>query len=152
MSVDAVLDTNVLLYAASKDPADRPKAAVGLHLLGTVNLGVPLQVVQEFFHNARIKARLAIDAEHGDRMVAALLQRPVVMTDVDLFAEARRLCRRYQIRYWDAAVLAACKRLGAATLYSEDLGDGQDYDGVKVVNPFKGAVRAQAVHDARRPG
>jgi predicted nucleic acid-binding protein len=137
MSVEAVLDTNVLLYAASKDPADRAKAAVGLRLLGTVNFGVPLQVVQEFFHNARVKARLAIDADHCDRMVAALLRRPRAATDVGLFAEARRLCRRYQVGYWDAAVLAAAKRLGAATLYSEDLSDGHDYDGVRIVNPFK---------------
>jgi len=138
MSVEAVLDTNVLLYAASKAPADRAKAAVGLRLLQTVDFGVPLQVVQEFFHNARIKARLAIDADYCDQMVSALLQRPVVTTDVDLFAEARRLCRRHHLRYWDAAVLAATKRLGATILYSEDLSDGQDYNGVKVINPFKG--------------
>ena len=136
MSVEAVLDANVLLYAASKDPADRAKAEVGLRLLATVDFGVPLQVVQEFFHNARIKARLAIDADHCDRMVAALLKRPMVVTDLALFDEARRVCRRYQLRYWDAAILAAAKRLGAATLYSEDLSHGQAYDGVRVVNPF----------------
>ena len=107
-------------------------------MLGTVDFGVPLQVVQEFFHNARVKARLAIEAEHCDRMVSALLQRPLVATDVDLFGEARRLCRRHQLRYWDAAIVAACKRLRAPTLYSEDFSDGQEYDGVRVVNPFKG--------------
>jgi predicted nucleic acid-binding protein len=138
MSVDAVLDTNILLYAASKDPADEAKAGIGLHLLGTVNFGVPLQVLQEFFHNARVKARLGIEADHCDRMIAALLKRPLVTTDVELFAEARRLCQRHQIRYWDAAVVVAATRLGATTLFSEDLGDGRDYDGVKVVNPFKG--------------
>jgi predicted nucleic acid-binding protein len=136
MSVEAVLDTNVLLYAASKDPADQAKAAIGMQLLETVNFGVPLQVVQEFFHNARVKARLAIEADHCDQMVAALLQRPTVPTDVALFAQARRMCRRHQLRYWDAAVLAAAKQLGASTLYSEDLSHGQVYDGVRVVNPF----------------
>lgn len=136
MSVEAVLDANILLYAASKDPADQAKAAIGLRLLGTVDFGVPLQVVQEFFHNARVKARLGIEVEHCDQMIAALLKRPVVTTDLEVFAEARRLCRRYQIGYWDAAVVAATKRLGATTLYSEDLGDGQEYDGVRVVNPF----------------
>jgi predicted nucleic acid-binding protein len=138
MSVDAVLDTNVLLYAASKDPADRHKAQAALGLLSTVNFGVPLQVLQEFFHNARVKARLAIDADHCDRMIQALLQRPVVVMDVGLFEDARRLCQRCQLRYWDAAVLAATHRLGARTLYSEDLSAGQSYGGVTVVNPFAG--------------
>jgi predicted nucleic acid-binding protein len=139
MSVEAVLDSNILLYAASKDPRDGAKAKVALRLLASVDFGVPLQVAQEFFHNARVKARLAIDPEHCDRMMDALLQRPLMTTDTDLFEAARQLYRRYRIGYWDAAVLAACARLGAGVLYSEDLNHGQDYGGVRVVNPFRGA-------------
>jgi predicted nucleic acid-binding protein len=139
MSVEAVLDSNILLYAASKDPRDSAKAKVALSLLASVDFGVPLQVAQEFFHNARVKARLAIDPRHCDRMMDALLQRPLLATDTELFAAARHLCRRYRIGYWDAAVLAACERWGAAVLYSEDLNHGQIYGGVRVVNPFRGA-------------
>jgi predicted nucleic acid-binding protein len=138
MSVEAVLDSNILLYAASKDPRDGAKAKLALRLLASVDFGVPMQVAQEFFHNARVKARLAIDAEHCDLMVDALLQRPLVATDTDLFEAARHLCRRYRIGCWDAAVLAACARLGAGVLYSEELNHGQDYAGVRVVNPFRG--------------
>ena len=47
----------------------------------------------------------------------------------------QRITERYQLRYWDAAIVAAAVRLGAPVLYSEDLNDGQTYDGVKVVNP-----------------
>jgi len=139
MSVEAVLDSNILLYAASKDPRDGAKAEVALRLLETVSFGVPLQVAQEFFHNARVKARLAIEPECCDKMIDALLKRPLLVTDTDLFKAARHLCRRYRIGYWDASVLAACKRLGAGVLYSEDLAHGQDYGGVRVVNPFRGA-------------
>jgi predicted nucleic acid-binding protein len=39
--------------------------------------------------------------------------------------------------YWDAAILAAVRRLGCHTAYSEDSSDGQNYDGVMFVNPFK---------------
>jgi predicted nucleic acid-binding protein len=138
MSVEAVLDSNILLYAASKDPRDGAKAKAALRLLGSVNFGVPMQVAQEFFHNARVKARLAIDPDHCDRMIGALLQRPLAATDTDLFEAARQLCRRYRIGYWDAAVLAACERLGAEVLYSEDLSHGQEYGGIRVVNPFRG--------------
>jgi predicted nucleic acid-binding protein len=139
MSVEAVLDSNILLYAASKDPRDAGKAKEALRLLATVNFGVPLQVAQEFFHNARVKARLAIDPDHCDRMIDALLRRPLLATDAELFAAARQLCRRYRIAYWDAAVLAACQRFEAGVLYSEDLAHGQDYGGVRVVNPFRNA-------------
>ena len=42
----------------------------------------------------------------------------------------------------DAVILAAAKRLGCHTVYSEDLNHGQDYDGVRVVNPFLAAAAA----------
>jgi predicted nucleic acid-binding protein len=33
--------------------------------------------------------------------------------------------------------VAAAERLGCATLYSEDLNDGQRFETVQVVNPFR---------------
>lgn len=137
MSVEAFLDTNVLLYAASKDPADAPKAACAGRLIAGTNFGVSLQVAQEFYHNARVKARLAITAPQAETIISLLLARPFVVTDAELFAGARQLCARYQLRYWDAAVVAAAIRLQAPVLYSEDLSDGQEYDGVRVINPFR---------------
>lgn len=35
-----------------------------------------------------------------------------------------------------AAILAAAESMGAATVYSEDLNDGQLYGPLRVVNPF----------------
>ena len=55
----------------------------------------------------------------------------------ELLLNAMQIKQRYQLTYWDAAVIAAAKQLGASKLYSEDLNDGQDYDGVQVVNPFR---------------
>ena len=138
MNAEAFLDTNVLLYAASKAPADAAKSAIALRLMRETNFGVSLQLVQEFYHNARIKARLAIDARLGLQMIEGLLARPLVLTDVELFGAARGLAERFQLRYWDAALLAAAQRLGASRFYSEDLNHGQNFEGVRVINPFKG--------------
>ena len=43
---------------------------------------------------------------------------------------------RFQVSYWDAAIIAAAGELGCQAIYTEDLNHGQDYDGVKAVNPF----------------
>ncbi len=43
---------------------------------------------------------------------------------------------RYQISYWDAAIVAAAAELGCSALYSEDLSHGQFYGTVQVINPF----------------
>ena len=45
---------------------------------------------------------------------------------------------RFGISYWDAAILEAARALGCDVVLSEDLADGQDYDGVRVENPFRG--------------
>ncbi len=34
-------------------------------------------------------------------------------------------------------LVAACIEAGVTTLYSEDMADGADYDGVRIVNPFR---------------
>jgi predicted nucleic acid-binding protein len=52
---------------------------------------------------------------------------------------AAELSARFQISHFDAQIVAAAKRMGCNTLYSEDLNHGQDYDGVRVQNPFLAA-------------
>lgn len=49
---------------------------------------------------------------------------------------ALQIRRRYELAYWDAAVVAGAHRLGAAVLVSEDYSHGQDYGGVRALNPF----------------
>ncbi|MGC2527727.1 MAG: hypothetical protein WA639_08260 [Candidatus Acidiferrum sp.] len=44
---------------------------------------------------------------------------------------------RYVISFWDALVVQAAGSCGAEVIYSEDLGDGQNYGEVRVINPLK---------------
>ena len=47
------------------------------------------------------------------------------------------ICTQVLIAIWDAMVIEAALRSGAATLYTEDLNAGQRYAGLTVVNPFQ---------------
>lgn len=49
---------------------------------------------------------------------------------------AMKTRERFRLSYWDAAILEACRALGCEVVLSEDLGDGEDYAGVRVQNPF----------------
>jgi predicted nucleic acid-binding protein len=53
-----------------------------------------------------------------------------------LFDASLRLCARYQISYFDACIVAAALEAGCTTVYSEDLNHGQQYESVRVINPF----------------
>jgi predicted nucleic acid-binding protein len=46
------------------------------------------------------------------------------------------LSARYQVSYWDAAILAAAEELGASVVYSEDFSHDRSYGSIRVVNPF----------------
>jgi len=136
MSVEAVLDTNILIYALSKAPEDQQKSEASRELMRTVEFGTSLQILQEFYHAARRKARLKITESAAERVLEALLRRPCQITTPALFTRARELCAETGIAYWDAAVVAAAESLGATVLYSEDLNPGQAYGSIRVINPF----------------
>lgn len=136
VAVRHCLDTNVLLYAFSSSPRDAAKSRVAREWIQREDWGVPVQVLQEFYVNA---VRTPHELAHGDAVaiieeVAA--SRPVATSDVALVRHALQLKSRYGIAYWDAAVIAGARRLGATVLVSEDLADGQDYGGVRVLDPF----------------
>jgi predicted nucleic acid-binding protein len=136
---DAFIDTNVLLYAASDVASDLPRKQQAQALLNRAQFGISVQVLQEFYVNAVGKLAPSIPESNLHAVLAMLRRRPITAITPTLFDEAVELKRRYQISYWDAAIIAAAKELGAKTIYSEDLAHGQSYDGIQVVNPFVAA-------------
>ena len=48
------------------------------------------------------------------------------------------ISRRFRLSYWDGAILAAARAAGCDAVYSEDMSSDQDYDGLRVVDPFAG--------------
>lgn len=136
MSADSVLDTNVLLYAVSNRPNETAKRERARALMRTPGWGTSAQVMQEFFVSATRGSAPPLTFEQALAAVNVLLMRPFVATDAALLRGATTMRERYQISYWDAAVLCAAKMLGSKVLYSEDFNHGQIYDGVRVENPF----------------
>lgn len=47
------------------------------------------------------------------------------------------LQERYRTSYWDAMILWSAQQLGCSEVWSEYLSEGQDYDGVRLANPFR---------------
>jgi predicted nucleic acid-binding protein len=136
MSVDCFLDTNVLLYAATGTPAEHTKREKAQALLASVNFGISTQVLQEFYVAATRKAYIKMPPHIALEWMEQLDGRPCAIIDPDLVKLAAAISIRYQISYWDGAVLAAAESLGAGVVYSEDLQHNQKYRTVRVENPF----------------
>jgi predicted nucleic acid-binding protein len=138
MTVKHFVDTNLLLYTVSERPGEQEKRRVAIKLVSRADWGSSAQVLQEFFFNAtRLRgASPALTRETAIGMVTAFARYPIIPVDVALVQHALWLQHRYQTSYWDAAIIAAAIKLGADTLYSEDLSHGQSYETVTVLNPF----------------
>ena len=137
MTGEVFLDSNVLLYACSSAPDDAEKRRVAEDLILNRPFALSAQVLQEFIANALRKPRLGISERNIDvTLQMASLVRVQAVTR-ELVFSATTLRRRYQLSQWDATILAAAMELGCDVVYSEDMNDGQDYGGVRVVNPFR---------------
>ena len=62
----------------------------------------------------------------------------VLPVSLELILAFVQIRRRFQVSHWDASIIAAAVELGCTTLYSENLNHGQNYNGVRVMNPFLG--------------
>ncbi len=130
-------DTNILLYAISTTPEEQPKAQVALQLLDAGDLGLSVQVLQEFYvQSTRSKRSGRLSHEQAVRLIESFLRFPIQEISVGVLAAALDAKQRFRISYWDAAIVEAARAQGCHTVLSEDLNHGQDYDGVRVENPF----------------
>ncbi len=131
------VDTNVLLYAVSRDPVELAKAARANEILRDRDLGLSVQVLQEFYVQATRASRPdPLSHDQAAKLVESFLRFRVqeITTPVMLAALATR--QRFGISYWDAAILEAARALGCEAVLSEDLSSGTDYAGMRVENPF----------------
>jgi predicted nucleic acid-binding protein len=131
-------DTNVLLYAISRDPKEQDKAARANELLAARDIALSVPVLQEFYVQAtRESRRDPLTHEQAAGLVESFLRFPVLAITTDLMLAAAATSQRFGVSYWDAAILEAARSLGCQVVLSEDLSDGQDYAGVRVENPFR---------------
>jgi len=136
MTARVFFDTNVLVYAAVGTGKDERKRRRALELIESEDFATSAQVLQEFFVTVVKKASRPLSAAQALEWIEQWAAFPCQAIDHQLVRIAVEQSARYMISYWDAAILAAAEAVGAQTVYSEDLSDGQQYGGVRVVNPF----------------
>jgi predicted nucleic acid-binding protein len=130
------LDTNILVY--SDDPRDPAKRARAINLVqdhlrsqtGTVSL----QVLQEYFVSATGKLKLS--SELARQRVEVFAKFHVGEPNIGDILAAIDIHRFHGLSFWGALVLRMAKQTGCRVLLSEDMQHGQEFDGVKIVNPF----------------
>ena len=136
------VDTNVLLYAVSALTEDAEKRHRAVNLLAEGDLAISVQVLQEFYAQAtRTTRSTVLTHDEAVRFIEAIRSFPVQAITLEVFRNALTIRQRFQLSYWDSAILAAARIIGCDVVYSQDLSADQDYDGLRVINPFADSPR-----------
>ena len=138
MNDKVFVDTNILVHAhdlVSGIKNERARALVE-RLWSTGGGVLSTQVLQELCVNLRRKAVKPLTIDQTRSMIQDYSNWEIVVNDHNSVIEALAIEAHYQISFWDALIVHAAERAGAAILYSEDLSDGQTYGSVRVVNPL----------------
>jgi predicted nucleic acid-binding protein len=136
VGADVFLDTNILMYAAQGRAVEPRKYEIARRIVIEENYATSGQVLAEFYHNVIKKGARPLTPEKAAEWVQTIAKKPCQPVDVHVVSAGIEMSQRYEISYWDGAILAAAERLGASIVYSEDLQNGQRYGAVQVVNPF----------------
>jgi predicted nucleic acid-binding protein len=78
-----------------------------------------------------------ITYQQAVRFIESYRRFPVQDVTTPILLAALDTRQRFQLSYWDSAIIEASRAMGCTEALSEGLGDGQDYAGVRVTNPFR---------------
>jgi predicted nucleic acid-binding protein len=137
MSARSFFDTNVLIYTDDRSASAKQRRALDLVAeYRRARTGVvSLQVLQEYF--VAVTRKLHVDAAIARRKVELLAEFDVVIPELTDVLAAIDLHRLHVFSFWDALVLRAAHQAGCSLLFSEDMQDAREIDGVRIINPFK---------------
>jgi predicted nucleic acid-binding protein len=132
------IDTNILLYSMSTDPAETRKRDTAIALLEDDDLALSVQVLQEFYVQATRATRSdALDHEIAVGFIRTWLRFKVQEMTLPVVLDALDIKAAHTLSYWDAAIVAAARALGCRQLLSEDMAHGREIEGIRIQNPFR---------------
>lgn len=141
------IDTTTLVYAKDRgSPSKQKRAVAWIAALAAARAGVvSAQVLREYYWVASRKLTsssrelLREDVRDMQAWIPAGL-------DVDHVEAGWGLQDRFKIGFWDALMVASAQIGGCVYFLSEDLQHGQDFGGVRVIDPFSAAAQQILEH------
>ncbi len=131
-------DTNILVYAYDASAGEKHEIAkqLVLRLWETKGGVLSTQVLQEFFVTVTRKLPAPLPHAEARQIVADLATWKVVETSKEDVVAAIDHMLTWKLSYWDAMVVTAAQKGRAVILWSEDMQHGQEFDQLKLINPF----------------
>ncbi|MDE2979212.1 MAG: PIN domain-containing protein [Acidobacteriota bacterium] len=138
MTAPVFVDTNIFVYLhGDSDPAKRERADSWIDFLARRRAGrLSTQVLQELYAVLTRKVRPAMELELARSIVRDLGSWKPLSLEPAVLERAWNLESRYSLSWWDSLIVAAAQASQCGVLLTEDLQDGQQFGGVRIVDPF----------------
>ena len=143
--IRVAIDSNILIYAEIEPDSEKGMRSADLILRTARNGVIPAQALGEFLRFVQRR----LPASFEDAIRQALLYQSVFITPPTTDAisnKASELARAHRMQLWDCVVCAASAEARAKALLTEDMQDGRNLDGLRLVNPFA-AANAKSIDD-----
>jgi predicted nucleic acid-binding protein len=139
MTALVFVDTNVVVYSRdARDASKQQHAHEWMEFLWDTKRGrVSPQVLHEYYETVTRKLKPGLTPEEARTDVRALFHW-LVPIDAPLVLEAAwHFQAKGSFSFWDALILGAAQTMDCGFVLSEDMGTGQEVEGVRVVDPFR---------------
>lgn len=131
------VDSNIIVYAHDrKETVKYPIASQCLRSFwetGPLFPSISIQVLQETF---AVFMNKKVSFDHARNIIELYCQWNVIDNDKDVLQQGMRIKQKYQISIWDGLIVAAAIKAKVKYIVSEDFNPNQDYEGIKIINPF----------------
>jgi predicted nucleic acid-binding protein len=133
------LDTNILVYAYDIEEEEKHQKAkeILIDCWDNHSGAISTQVLQEFCVTVTRKLPKKLPTHEAREIIKDFLPWSIYRIEPANVVAASELGEKYGYSFWDSLIIIAAQNTGAEILYSEDLQDGQQLNGLRIVNPFR---------------
>lgn len=130
------IDTNILVYTLDQKNIEKRDMArkIVKKVVESHQPVISTQVIEEFYIVASNK--LKADPIAVKNIIHNFHNMEIVNNDLDLIEQAIDISVISQLSFWDSLIIAAAEKANCEYVLSEDLNSGQNYRGIKLLNPF----------------
>lgn len=133
MSDNCFVDSNVWLYAFMDERS--PNHQQALTVIAQPGVMLSTQVVNEVCNNLLRKG--GYTEQEIRQTVENFRQRyPIHSVTLDEVCQASALRESFSLSYWDSLVVASAIAADCRIIYSEDMHNGLNINGLQLINPF----------------
>lgn len=132
------VDTNIVVYAHLKQPAEIAKWEIAFELIKNNRFVMSTQVLSEYY--ASLLKNKVDDKIIQENIRLLIKNHEICLITIPIIQLTHQIKLKYHFSYWDSLILATALENQCTQLYSEDMQHNQIIEGqLKIINPFKQA-------------